>query len=65
MTCQKLVCRPTEIFQKIHLQSRIMSNNLQHWVDDEFRTVGLDDWSCIFGAEHMRQIGSLENMQDE
>ncbi len=42
-----------------------MSNNLQHWVDDEFRTVGLDDWSCIFGAEHMRQIGSLENMQDE
>lgn len=34
-------------------------------MDDEFRTVGLDDWSSIFGAEHMRQISSLENRQEE
>lgn len=34
-------------------------------MNDEFRTVGLDDWSCNFGAEHMRQIGSLGNRKEE
>jgi len=43
------------------INSLVIKNSCsQHWMNDEFRTVGLDDWSCIFGTEHMRQIGSLE-----
>ena len=37
----------------------------QHWVDYELGAIGLDDGGSVFGAEHMRKVGSLRRKKDD